>query len=357
MRKLLAILVIFFSVLKARNIRESEIKTAGRYDYVVSLPDVHGDLDTLLRALWMTKTEIDGSESAGNFETFKSLFTEAITTENSEVKKLPPKQRVLLIQTGDIIDRGAASLSCYKAIWQVEKILGWDLVNLIGNHEVMTMAGEADNYAHPGDIAEFGSLKARRAAFAKGGPFWKTITDSFLFMVKVEMGSEESTLFVHAGLDAKWISQLKKNIVTISDLNEFLIAELKKNPSSNYLASASSPIWTRDLAQGSDKKVCNNALPKVLDLMKVTRMVVGHTPQQSLSTGVRCDAKLLLADVAMSRWMGSGKFGNPAAVIFRLKDDGNKLARIYNMYWKGAKEESVDQLIYQPSEHANPQEL
>ena len=354
-------LTVWFSlvlgVCLGRKLRESDISTIGRYDYVVSIPDVHGDLEGLLRTLWMAKIEIDGSENGGTFDSFKAVFNEKLKTGDEQVTNplLGGSKRVLMIQTGDIVDRGASSLSCYKAIWLAESILGWDLINLIGNHEVMSMAGEADNYAHPSDVAEFGSLKARRAAFGNGGPLWKKITDNFLFMVRIRMGESDSTLFLHAGLDARWMSKFSTDFSNLSEINEKLLGELRKNPSSDVLVSSGSPIWTRDLAQGSDNTVCARQLPKVLEMAKVKRMVVGHTPQESLTTASRCDARLILADVAMSRWMGSGKFGNPSALIFQLGDEGKRLDRIYNMYWKGAKDQSVDQLIYQSD--LVPQEL
>lgn len=340
-----------------KKLRESDISTIGRYDYVVSIPDVHGDLEGLLRTLWIVKIEIDGSDSGGTFDAFKGIFNGKLQNGVEQVLSpiLPTVKRVLMIQTGDIVDRGAASLSCYKAIWLAESILGWDLINLIGNHEVMSMAGEADSYAHPSDVAEFGSLKARRAAFANGGPLWKKITDTFLFMVRVRMGESDSTLFLHAGLDARWMSRFSKDFSNLSEVNEKLLSELRKNPSSQVLVSSGSPIWTRDLAQGSEKSVCERQLPKVLEMAKVKRMVVGHTPQRSLTTASRCDATLILADVAMSRWMGSGKFGNPSALIFQLGDGGNRLDRIYNVYWKAANGQTVDQLIYQSD--VLPQEL
>jgi hypothetical protein len=336
---MMLLLIGLIQTVCGRGLRESDISTAGRYDYVVSIPDIHGDLDVLLRSLWMAKVEIDGHDSAGSFERFTHIFNSG--------ESLATSKRVLVVQTGDIIDRGAQSLSCYKAMEKVDKVLAWDLVNLIGNHEVMTMAGEADHYAHPSDIAEFGSLDARRASFSKGGPMWKMITDSFLFMVRVQTG-QESTLFVHAGLDSRWVSKLNKNLQSVSQINEFLINELKRDASSSFLASASSPVWTRDLANGKENQVCDRLLPKVLERFNVTRMVVGHTPQQNLMADVRCNSKLILADVAMSRWMGSGKFGNPSAFLFQLSNDGSTLARIYSVYWKGAKEQTVDQLIYQP---------
>jgi hypothetical protein len=342
-------LIVLLAGAVGKSIRESDISTAGRYDYVVSVPDIHGDLEALLRSLWLAKVEIDGSDSAGSFENFTKLF------EKGEF--LGITKRVLIVQTGDIVDRGAQSLSCYKAMDRIDKVLGWDLVNLIGNHEVMTMAGQADHYAHENDIAEFGSLEARRASFSKGGPMWKKITDSFLFMVRVQTGNE-AALFVHAGLDSRWLSKLRKDLVSVGQINEFLISELKKDPSTNFLSSASSPVWTRDLANGKEKNVCDRLLPKVLERFNVNRMIVGHTPQQNLMADVRCNSTLILADVAMSRWMGSGKFGNPSAFLFQLGNDGSILERIYSVYWKGAKEQSVDQLIYQPEpNHEGLQEL
>jgi hypothetical protein len=357
MNTFIASLYLLLLSVTGKTLRESDINTAGRYDFVVSIPDVHGDLEVMLRALWMAKVEVDGADLAGNFEIFRKSFEDAVKANGENIKPLQSSKRVLLIQTGDIIDRGAASLSCYKAIWQVENVLGWDVVNLFGNHEVMTMAAIADNYAHPKDIQEFGSIEARRAAFAPGGPLWKRLTDTYLFMVRVQMAKDDSTLFVHAGLDHKWLSKLRQDMRSIGQINEFLIAEVKRDPESNFLASASSPIWTRDLANGKGKKVCDTLLPKVLDFMKVERMVVGHTPQESLSTAVKCDAKLILADVAMSRWMGSGKLGNPSALIFQLANDGADLQRVYNVYWKGSQGQSIDQLIYQPNGQAGIQEL
>ena len=330
-----------------------EISTADKYDYVVSVPDIHGDLDVLLRSLWMARGEIEGAEAAGSFPAFKTLFSNAVAGAPAAVSPAPTK-RVLVVQTGDIIDRGAESLSCYKAIWQVEKVMGWTLINLIGNHELMTIAGQADHYAHPNDIKEFGSLAARRAAFSPGGKVWKRITDDFFFMARVSFGDSENVLFVHAGMHPKWIKTLKTKTgdTSIGGMNKFLMDELKRNPNSDFLSSAVSPVWTREMAQDTDSVVCSNLLPQVLTALNVTRIVVGHTPQEALVSTARCDARIVLADVAMSRWMGSGKFGNPAALIFALADNGSKLERIYNVYWKGANEQVVDQLIYQPGEPA-----
>jgi hypothetical protein len=157
-------------------------------------------------------------------------------------------------------------------------------------------------------------------------------------MLKVVVG-DEKVLFVHAGVHPKYITAIRNKISEEEDvvvgMNKFLLNEVIKNPSSDYLVSANSPIWTRDLAQGSDKQICRNMLPAVMRMMDVTRIVVGHTPQETLVTGNRCNGRLLLADVAMSRWMGSGNNGNPSVVLFSVTDNGKRLGRIVNLYWKG----------------------
>ena len=347
----------------------SVINTAGKYDYIVSIPDVHGDLEILLRSLWMAKGEIE--KKSDEFDDFYNQVRKKMEEEDDEdpgPSSISTSPRVLLVQTGDIVDRGPASKSCYKAIWAAEKILGWDLVNLFGNHEVMSMAGQADNYAHPEDVAEFGSMKARRTDFGPGGKIWKKLISKFQFMLKVIIPkSEESILFVHAGISVKYIEAIRKKLVPKSDegdelvdqLNSFLFKEVMRNPKSDYLTSANSPIWTRDLANGSEKKVCNSLLPGVLKLMNVTRIVLGHTPQEKLVTGNRCEGKLLLADVAMSRWMGSGHNGNPSSVLFALSEDGNKLDRVVNLYWKGSvrgeEGQVVDHLLVDNLEDNHPE--
>jgi hypothetical protein len=339
-------LAVFVFVGAILELTGQEVSTQGRYDYVVSIPDVHGDLDVLLRALWMAHVEMTGKDVEGSFDRFRSVFQNAI--KGQSVAPISNNQRVLAIQTGDIIDRGAQSLSCYKAVWVIKSLLGWDLLNLIGNHEVMTMAGQADHYAHSDDVSEFGSLSARRAAFSPGGKIWKRITDEFRFMSKVKMGTTESVLFVHAGVHPKWLNRVSAKIRTegsIDEINSFLMDELRKNPSSDFLASALSPVWTREMAQDTESVVCGRLLPPIRKNLDIDRIVVGHTPQQTLMTATRCENRIILADVAMSRWMGSGKDGNPSALMFALSDNGNSLERIYNLYWK--KGQVVDQVLVQ----------
>jgi hypothetical protein len=364
-RKMKFVLLLFAISAFGRQDR-SIINTAGNYDYIVSIPDVHGDLEILIRSLWIAKSEIESQQSKP-VEKFSEFYDKVkdqmkINDAIGETRKsLSRPKRVLLVQTGDIIDRGPASKSCYKALWAAEHVLGWDLVNLFGNHEVLTMAGQGDHYAHPDDVSEFGSLSARRDEFSPGGKIWNKLVSEFQFMLKVDIPglsptSAESILFVHAGISPRYVEAISKKLASnggdiVTRLNSFLLKEVMRNPNSDYLVSANSPIWTRDLASAPEKKVCSKLLPSVLELMNVTRVVLGHTPQQKLVTGNRCDGQLLLADVAMSRWMGSGQNGNPASVLFVLGNDGRQLTRVVNLYWKGTVTgddgQIVDHLLFE----------
>jgi hypothetical protein len=145
------LLFIFFAAISVLVADRSIINTVDHYDYIVSVPDVHGDLEILIRSLWMAKVTIEKSQETASFDSFHKQVMEAMKAKDQTVA--PPSSRVLLVQTGDIVDRGPASLSCYRALWAAARdVLKWDLVNLFGNHEVMSMAGQADHYAHPADI-------------------------------------------------------------------------------------------------------------------------------------------------------------------------------------------------------------
>ncbi len=355
MMRVSRLFLLGFAAVVAAQSRPSVISTANSFDYIVSVPDVHGDLHILLRSLWLARNHISGKSSS--FSDFvQQVQQEQVSPSNSSISS-----RILLVQTGDIVDRGPFSRSCYEALWAAEKVLGWKLVNLFGNHEVMTMAGQADHYAHAGDVKEFGSLKSRQAEFAPGGKIWKKLTQEYLVMLKVKIGNgddnkenvdpniggvSENILFVHAGINVEYVEKLLRSKnptqalpqsdALVEKLNEVLIAEIMRKPGSELLTHPESPIWTRQLANANERVACNSLFPKIKSLFQISRMVVGHTPQETLVTGNRCNGTLILADVAMSRWMGSGEKGNPAVLVFELAKNGTLLRSVKTLYWKGS---------------------
>jgi hypothetical protein len=57
-------------------------------------------------------------------------------------------------------------------------------------------------------------------------------------------------------------------------------------------------MWNRDWALESEDEICER-VDKVLERLKVRRLVMGHTPQFEGITA-RCDGKVLLIDTGSS---------------------------------------------------------
>ncbi|GAA5889190.1 hypothetical protein JCM5296_005829 [Sporobolomyces johnsonii] len=83
----------------------------------------------------------------------------------------------LLVQTGDIVDRGVDTIACYRFMQslrpQAEKA-GGGVVSLLGNHEIMNALGDW-RYVNPADVKSFGGERNRREAMLTGwiGQEWR----------------------------------------------------------------------------------------------------------------------------------------------------------------------------------------
>ncbi|GAA5896092.1 uncharacterized protein JCM6883_001709 [Sporobolomyces salmoneus] len=97
--------------------------------------------------------------------------------------------QTILVQTGDIVDRGVDTIACYKFMQSLragaEKV-GGTVVSLLGNHEIMNALGDW-RYVNPNDInsttpnartfdRSFGGERNRREAMSTGwiGQEWRT---------------------------------------------------------------------------------------------------------------------------------------------------------------------------------------
>jgi len=54
----------------------------------------------------------------------------------------------ILVQLGDIVDRGPFSLECLKIMDIIELAIGKKTVRLYGNHEIMSHLGKSGAYIH-----------------------------------------------------------------------------------------------------------------------------------------------------------------------------------------------------------------
>jgi hypothetical protein len=167
------------------------------FDKLVVIPDVHGDVANFMRAIWLGLREVDRfNVQFGNFAqtmaaaAFKGVFPETPLSSS----------RTLMVQIGDLVDRGPGSVKCLRIMWVVEGVTGWRVVYLYGNHELMSGFGNDKRYVNYKDVEAFGSMQARYKAFKTGSPLGDMLQARSVGMARlISPGSQRGTLLVHGG--------------------------------------------------------------------------------------------------------------------------------------------------------------
>ena len=360
---------------------------------VVVIPDVHGDMEALIEALFIGLKKGETVPSRITLTEFGDTFSDALGFDcrvgrraGVELPAITKDPSIALIQLGDLVDRGPFSIECIRIIQSVPTVLGWTVRTLYGNHELFNMAGEGGvrvprvvgdaavkGEIHIEDLGGFPNMGARLNAMLPqgalpfsddgltrldGGPalsepgqYNKLLTNSFVAMVRLagpDGDQSTCTLFVHGGVDKAWLveKELLKEGLRGDDLvhrvNEYFKSMVRTPEGTlDLLQTYGSPIWSRQLAHVSPlirgdtstlkpvlqcKRSSEAMLPlddptedmnDILNLFQVGRIIVGHTPQADRRMKGRCGGKVILADIAMSKWMTRKESGirKPVAVL------------------------------------------
>lgn len=313
--KALLVIPFWLSCASALSLGEME---AHRFDKVIIIPDVHGDVEYLMYSIWLGATKTNWPDM-----TYKVL--EDILVNGSAVP--PPMSspdRVALVQLGDVANRGPASKQCYSILFSLERIFGWHVLSIFGNHELMAFTKSDAKYVNTYDYKFFGGKTKREAEFSPDGILWNSINTKYTLAARLGSGATRSdldTLFIHGGVDMKWFSDIGTDTssgVDIGELNR-LVRQTMWEPEAarNMLGPLHSPLWTRSFAELSgDESWCSTKLDEILEAFRVSRIVVGHTPLAGKRAVTRCNGKILLTDVQLSRWMEAG--GQPVAVVMTV---------------------------------------
>lgn len=256
----------------------------------------------------------------------------------------------VLVQTGDIVDRGPDSRRIIDDLMRLEREAprsGGRVVVLVGNHEAMMVIGDV-RYVHAGEYAAFAdrdSSRRRDAAYAAGraaieADFHRqdaTLSPAAIrsrWLAQTPLGKIElqaawmptgeygrwivarpavarigDTLFVHGGLNAAYAR------LPIDDINRRVAAALAARDVSptSILDDPLGPLWYRGLAgMKPEASLATSSAPlpavdqQLDDLFAATgakRIVIGHTP---LSSGVAVTHKgrLIRVDSGNSRAYG-----------------------------------------------------
>jgi hypothetical protein len=282
-------------------------------DRVVAVGDVHGDFDTFVSVL----------RASG-----------LINEKNAWIGG-----KAHLVQTGDLVDRGADSRKVMDLLMGLEKEAakaGGRVHSLLGNHEAMNIYGDL-RYTTPGEFAAFRTndseemrtrywtheMKSKpanqgdaarrkwddehplgwvehRIAFGPDGKYGKWLR-SLHAVVKVN-----DVLYLHGGVSSRFVS------MSVEQINKEITSELKDltklNDQSAVMAS-DGPLWYRGLSQDE------NAAPpahvdNVLSAFHVKQIVVGHTPTAG-AVIPRYGGKVLVIDVGLASVYG----GHPVCLV------------------------------------------
>ena len=137
---------------------------------VVALADVHGDADALRSVLSL----------AGLLDEATDRWCGGDAT---------------LVQLGDILDRGAEEAECFELLWRLDfeaRAAGGRVVCLLGNHEIMNVAGRATPFVHARGRFAFGPDRIQ--AWRQGGPLATALADCPVVAIVGD------SAFVHAHL-------------------------------------------------------------------------------------------------------------------------------------------------------------
>jgi hypothetical protein len=276
-------------------------------DRVVAVGDVHGDYEAFVEVL----------RSAGLMDR-RNRWTGG---------------KAHLVQTGDVLDRGANSRKAMDLLMALEKQAakaGGHVHPLIGNHEAMNLYGDL-RYVSAGEIAAFRTDDSARVRDAfweeylkelKTKPTeqdkkkWEAEHPLGWFEHRFQFGPEgvygkwirshnavvkiNDSIFLHGGISPKYAS------TPIRELNEAVVAELNdftKIKDGDILTGEEGPLWYRGLAQGEEAALSEH-VDKALQAFGVKRIVIGHTPTAG-TVIPRFDGKVVIIDVGLSAYYGS----------------------------------------------------
>ncbi|KAJ3122934.1 hypothetical protein HK098_002340 [Nowakowskiella sp. JEL0407] len=240
---------------------------------IIAVGDLHGDFWAALRVLKMA----------------------GLVDQNAKWIAAPG---TVFVQTGDIVDRGPDTIELYNMMVRLRKEaeeLGSRVIPLLGNHELMNMMEDL-RYVHPGDTESFGGPELRKKAWSKDG-----FPGSYLRTLGITT-YVNGTVFVHGGISPKWakLGILQMNSDTKRYLNELSIDDLWKI---GLFTSSDCPVWYRGYAQDDEPEICE-VLDEALEYLQANAIVVGHTPQLEGKVVSRCNGKIQLIDVGISKVYG-----------------------------------------------------
>ncbi|SBT41803.1 shewanella-like protein phosphatase 1, putative [Plasmodium ovale wallikeri] len=249
---------------------------------IIAIGDIHGDMESLKLILRHANLVNEKDEWIG--------------------------ENVLLVQVGDVLDRGIYGPLIYDYLFQLQKDAihkKSKIILILGNHEQLNLCGYFD-YVNRKEVEIFfqNNYHYRLYSFVhEKGEYYKKLI-RLPPIVKVN-----NIIFTHAGLS---YTMSKFNINTICLKTRLQIENgcklLNYDKSHNYV-SREGVLWHDVISrkvQTNQKEGCSD-LRKILKKFNTKRLVVGHTRQLSHTIKSFCNNRYFLIDTGMSLFMNSGQ--------------------------------------------------
>jgi hypothetical protein len=265
----------------------------------------------------------------------------------------------ILVQTGDIVDRGPDSLKIIRQLMKLQKEAprsGGRVVVLVGNHEAMNMTDDL-RYVDPGEYAAFATPKSARlrervyqdnreaivAAHRAKSPTMASDAIHQAWLAEYPLGKLEhqsawsprgdlgrwtianpavakigGTVFVHGGISVRYAG------FPISQINRRTADALTAATSApdSILEDPFGPLWYRGLvnrepepasqattpqspapAQATNYPSIDDELTTVLSSYGARRLVIAHTPNVA-GIAISHGGRLIRIDTGISRYYG-----------------------------------------------------
>ena len=242
---------------------------------VVALGDVHGDFQQTVRVLKMARVIDNQHRWIGGDTT--------------------------LVQLGDILDRGTEERELWDFFLRLRDeapLAGGKVVQLLGNHEVLNVLGQAGNYVHPEGYMQFG--EDRCAAFMPGSEYATLLAECPVVAIVGDSVFSHASLPTDATLESlAWLN---------AETRHWLLGQRPQGaPYCLSHGGRESPVWDRTFSSPRDRAVADDkcaTLDATLSRLGVSRLVVGHTPQESINCA--CEGAVWRIDTGASRWVMDG---------------------------------------------------
>jgi hypothetical protein len=302
MKKLFILFALFFSF----KILHSSEELPNR---LFVFGDIHGNKKHALRLLKLT-------------EAFESLEKGTNEIKWKDAKDLNAK--ITIIQLGDILDRGDDDIELLKLFDDLRSTaaqFGHELIMVQGNHEWMNASGDfldtslKRKNSHHSQLLKSGNeyakniLSLNKTVFIRDGIIYVHGGLSLDFLMKDLKFDDENVKNLQLA-PIEMIEQynqfqsnylikpsIKKALKPILE-NSLYFSFFNKKEKKDLILSNNdwSPMWYRGYVtevNKPEKKVCEK-LQKVLNIFNAKKMIVAHTPQNSI--GTTCDGLLLHTD-------------------------------------------------------------